>query len=563
MVVPFGGNDKGQRWCHKYLSKSHGWKQHRDPRLPVPVVVQVPVLVLLLIAVMLVVLFCGLYMGQDPYPQLQLPLSLLVQLPDQPPSPTTGNNHSTVPTLASTQHQHQHINPATSSSTWPTMPLPVDLSPRQLKIAQCRWNLEEYLRPLISQWLQDSLPLLDWVYHLAKPQQQQQYRRRRQQSYYKYLILLVTIHLDPKSTEIPFRQANHWHCQDQDGNRRPAKILPGGKNYIASQRILMQCSRMNQPLVGLYHHPTGYFYNVTPWNDCDSLESSISSDSVSSSTSTNPAASSSLSSWKLPSISIGACLRIRGMHHFLEPWIRYHRHLGIQHFWIFLNEPTNLTTVPTMFLPKSSSHHNNIITWIPYNYYAPDFVHDTPNNSYSRSSILRHSKHFWQSTTQMQCLYHAKRLGLEWIITLDVDEYIWIRETTATGRTNTTSTTTITKTGHFQDKHTNSTAITTHPSSPLSLVQSILAPYTAGSAGTSIGALTMWSIPFGSQQIQPSKAKQKKQQLLLLQQQHHPSNTNTTTSTTTTTTHPSSELFILDYVYRQQLKKIVANHMDR
>jgi hypothetical protein len=40
---------------------------------------------------------------------------------------------------------------------------------------------------------------------------------------------------------------------------------------------------------------------------------------------------------------------------------------------------------------------------------------------------------FWQVEAMQQCLYRSKRYGLEWLMTNDIDEYLWLNETESIG----------------------------------------------------------------------------------------------------------------------------------
>jgi hypothetical protein len=96
----------------------------------------------------------------------------------------------------------------------------------------------------------------------------------------------------------------------------------------------------------------------------------------------------------------------------IPQWIEYHRLIGMQHFWIFVNEPFDLKGLPIA----------SDVTYIPYNY----TWRDHGNHSKFRASF--NGDNFWQSTALNQCLYMAKRYGVEWFTTTDVDEYIWVSD---------------------------------------------------------------------------------------------------------------------------------------
>ena len=125
---------------------------------------------------------------------------------------------------------------------------------------------------------------------------------------------------------------------------------------------------------------------------------------------------------------VGACLITRGdkSRRALHEWLVYHRLLGIHHVWIYLNEPWNLAhatpttttttneTITTTTTTASSSLPNlPYVTYIPYNYWYRNFV---PSDN---GILIR-----WQVPMQMTCLWNAKRLGLDWIMTTDTDEFL-------------------------------------------------------------------------------------------------------------------------------------------
>ena len=115
-------------------------------------------------------------------------------------------------------------------------------------------------------------------------------------------------------------------------------------------------------------------------------------------------------------VKLGACQIFRGpkSRTYMHEWITYHHLLGIQHFWIFMNERWNLEGLPQ--LPH--------ITYVPYNFYMGDHI--------LGANISRFRVIDWQVPMQMRCLWKAKKYGLDWIITTDSDEYIDIQDPTAT-----------------------------------------------------------------------------------------------------------------------------------
>jgi hypothetical protein len=112
---------------------------------------------------------------------------------------------------------------------------------------------------------------------------------------------------------------------------------------------------------------------------------------------------------------LAGCTIVRGVDDHIAPWIEYHRILGYDYFWVFVNEP---------FPDQRGWIQRPYVKYIPYNFYWDD--HKTHSMAYRRPK----SDIFWQEAMQMQCLYHAKRFpNIEWLTTTDVDEYIWVNDT--------------------------------------------------------------------------------------------------------------------------------------
>lgn len=109
---------------------------------------------------------------------------------------------------------------------------------------------------------------------------------------------------------------------------------------------------------------------------------------------------------------IGACLRFRGdfdRAHVPE-WIEYHRLLGFQHFWVYINEKWDV----------SGLYNHSDVTYLPFDLHWPDhashFAYPYSNNKPKLS----------QEPASWHCLYSAKKYGYDWIVTTDVDEYIYV-----------------------------------------------------------------------------------------------------------------------------------------
>lgn len=87
----------------------------------------------------------------------------------------------------------------------------------------------------------------------------------------------------------------------------------------------------------------------------------------------------------------------------------YHRMLGVKHFWVFVNTETS----PAHPLPDIDD-----VTFIPYNY---RWKH------YTNTILAYDGVSVWQEAMQNQCLSRLRRYGVDWVTTIDVDEFLDVR----------------------------------------------------------------------------------------------------------------------------------------
>ena len=111
-------------------------------------------------------------------------------------------------------------------------------------------------------------------------------------------------------------------------------------------------------------------------------------------------------------IKIGLTTTFKGNRTKALEWAAYHHLIGFDHVWIYINEDCNHNNVNYIVLV-----HRDYITWIPSKFN----ILDTPH--YNKPRVFEPSEPF-HSANQNDALWRAKRLGLEWIVLSDVDEYI-------------------------------------------------------------------------------------------------------------------------------------------
>ncbi len=274
---------------------------------------------------------------------------------------------------------------------------------------QCRIELEQWLNPIIDELLlmgEAMPPLIDWVWDMGS-----------------HFIINLMFRNVYQWSNAAFLGAT-WNWQDQFGNnftidgiigkthRKPVKLpylnVPSLNVTNQTERsipVFLWASNIKVPDNKTVRH---WVYDLRPFLKCDRIESQIEK--------------------PLPGTKIGMCVRFRGDHHLLPPFIAYHRLIGVDHFWFFHNEEFNITDLP--LAPD--------VTYIPYRFVW------TEHKNYSRMKdeksgeikpwrLAYNGRDFWQVSAMQQCLYRLKRYGLDWLMANDIDEYLWVNKTESTG----------------------------------------------------------------------------------------------------------------------------------
>mmetsp|Transcript_10501 Transcript_10501/g.29011 ORF Transcript_10501/g.29011 Transcript_10501/m.29011 type:complete len:274 (-) Transcript_10501:168-989(-) len=108
----------------------------------------------------------------------------------------------------------------------------------------------------------------------------------------------------------------------------------------------------------------------------------------------------------------------------LPEWVAYHRLLGVEHFYIYVNEH-----IPNLLDPKSST--------------IKDFLANTPLSQHVTFIPFQDDLgRFQMQTVQLADCLHRGRGQSEWVMMNDVDEYFQVM-------TNASSTTTMNSLSHF------------------------------------------------------------------------------------------------------------------
>lgn len=114
---------------------------------------------------------------------------------------------------------------------------------------------------------------------------------------------------------------------------------------------------------------------------------------------------------KTKHIKIGATCAVHFKVQSINPvmeWAAYHHAIGVDHMWIYMNRDWK----DGQYLPQK-----DYITWVPWNFHMP-----------VKSRERRYREFKFQMQSMNDALWRAKRMGMDWITPIDLDEYIVIHD---------------------------------------------------------------------------------------------------------------------------------------
>ena len=150
------------------------------------------------------------------------------------------------------------------------------------------------------------------------------------------------------------------------------------------------------------HPPVYQEYDVRPFLECEAQYEKLS-----------------------PPVQAAACTQIRGAGptKMLEEWVEYHRLVGFQHFWIYVNDdPSVISNLP----------QHDYITYIPYNYCLCHHHEETVF-----SPVYWTTMPVFQTPVMAECILRARKEGIRWLALHDVDEYFQVMDRNASSSNNT------------------------------------------------------------------------------------------------------------------------------
>ena len=180
-----------------------------------------------------------------------------------------------------------------------------------------------------------------------------------------------------------------WFC---DSEKYPAHVWDPDPH---GHSLILECPGHTATRV---FHSFGQTYALEPFLDCERRFPSL--------LPPPPAKTNNHSE-----LLLAMCTSVRGESAMalVPEWIEYHRLLGFDQFWIYVNDDWNLTQ--TGELLSQYFHHPEVqeyVAWIPY-----DWVHI--------------KNFYYQQAIQNDCLHLGQRQNVAWMALNDVDKFFQMR----------------------------------------------------------------------------------------------------------------------------------------
>jgi hypothetical protein len=244
---------------------------------------------------------------------------------------------------------------------------------------ECMLQLEEYLYPKIIQWFESSVPI---------PFSVKIYDGR-------YYVLLSLYGLE-KKREMPLWRTQNtiYSCNGMDGGndlgihwrkgrftlivRCPETIHPEHDN-LDTLAIVPRGKSRNDKVT----------FDMKKLLECEKKDIEFHSNFAT-------------------GMKIGITTTFKGDRERAFEWAAYHHILGFDHVWVYVNEPWN----DGKDLPI-----RDYVTWIPYNH---NILHY--NTTYRK--MPGHPMEMFRIASQNDALWRARRLGLDWMAFVDLDELV-------------------------------------------------------------------------------------------------------------------------------------------
>jgi len=310
---------------------------------------------------------------------------------------------------------------------------------------QCMLDFESFMFPRIIEWYEARLPIPFSVKIIDN----------------QFYVLILTTHIPKERSR--YCNAEMFSC---NGIQATEAFKEGTKTKKYYHFLIIQCPSVIHP-----SNSTLTTVSITPQNSNTLKEKTKSSTTKRQTISYDVEKLDEcerkdithFSQRRGANIKIGATTSIKksNISHVLQ-WAEYHHLIGVDHMWIYVNEPFNQSGVA---FPK-----RKYISWIPYNLNIYNYKFPRLSTSIAYQEIFR-------IAAQTDAIWRARRMGMRWIAMNDIDEYIAVAPSPGTKIINTNATETIKPIG--------------------SLSRYLAKLETTNPLIRSVGGIEMNSIPFG------------------------------------------------------------------
>eukprot|EP00557_Chaetoceros_sp_GSL56_P012045 CAMPEP_0176479534 /NCGR_PEP_ID=MMETSP0200_2-20121128/1793_1 /TAXON_ID=947934 /ORGANISM="Chaetoceros sp., Strain GSL56" /LENGTH=532 /DNA_ID=CAMNT_0017875589 /DNA_START=262 /DNA_END=1860 /DNA_ORIENTATION=+ len=281
----------------------------------------------------------------------------------------------------------------------------------------CMHKLEQVLPPLIDTWYESYVPIPHSVKIVNGI----------------FFILTSVLHIDI-SEQVKWRKSTVL-CNEIPGGEilkslerlgRPTLIVKCPDSIKSSNTTRLETLSFltsSPPPLSLSSSSQGnethsvVSYNITLLNECERLDVQYFSKMTSIGTDADTDTDTDSGTKK---IRIGMTTSFRGNRNRVLEWATYHHFIGIDHFWIYVNEPwdkhNDMSESDNGGLGYNLPHRE-YITWIPFNF-------SIAQGHFQRKHNYIPTEHF-RIASQNDALWRAKRMRLDWLAIVDLDEYIY------------------------------------------------------------------------------------------------------------------------------------------
>lgn len=261
----------------------------------------------------------------------------------------------------------------------------------------CRLETQERLKPHLDQCFDQEIPALMNTFFIKGV----------------YHMHFVDFHMDQRIR--PEWHHASWYCNSDI----PASLSNAMKNSYTGH-FVVSCNVASNKLESIRVEKPSPVTNITPVYD-DILQHHLKCDAI--------LGNNDQPESKQPTPTVAACTAIRGGWplDITWEWIEFHRLIGIEHFYIYINEPWNITENQNL-LPRKP-----YITYIPYDFHLDNHRDHAPHTKKLKWY------NFFQQAHMNDCLYMTrKHPTIQWVAMTDVDEYLYLDTNTSTTTTTTT-----------------------------------------------------------------------------------------------------------------------------